>query len=162
MKNAINIIVFTLHNSELTWYNQYMDFWEAVTVITMMSLIFGTINTFIKRRYAVLGQRSEGRHESSALVEIERLRQKERAESRALYERLVKEKLDVINTAVAMGHTHDELAQLDARLERLVGPDKLKQLLDSAPQVKLREIDLMDEDLEGEIQRLTRLRENPQ
>lgn len=128
-------------------------------MVVCIALFFGALNNLIRRRYDALAKRNEGMNESRALVEIEKMRQKERAESRKLYELLVKEKLDVINTAVAMGHTHDELAQLDQRLEKLVGPDKLTHLLDDQPQVKLQEIDLLDEDLEGEIERLTKLRE---
>ena len=137
-----------------------MDFWEAAAIIVFISLIAGVINNFIKRRYAALAKRNEGRNESQALLEIEKMRRKERAEARALYERLVKEKLDVINTAVAMGHTHDELAALDARLEKLVGPEKLTQLLDETPTVEIKQYEILeDEDLEGEIERLTKLRE---
>jgi|GEM_PF-1818199 len=136
-----------------------MGVFEAAAIIVMLSLIFGTINNFIKRRYSAMSKRNEGRNESHALLEIEKMRQKERAEARKLYDKLATEKLDIIKTAVAMGHTHDELAELDARLEKLVGPEKLTQLLDETPTVKIVEEDLMDEDLEGEIARLAKLRE---
>jgi hypothetical protein len=57
--------------------------------------------------------------------------QRERREARQLYERLSLEKLDVIKTAVAMGTSKADLADLDDRLERLIGSDKMKQLLPS-------------------------------
>jgi ABC-type multidrug transport system fused ATPase/permease subunit len=53
------------------------------------------------------------------------------ASARESYERMVREKLDVIKTAVAMGRTDDEIRELDRRLERLIGSDKLQGLLDS-------------------------------
>ena len=53
----------------------------------------------------------------------------QRSEALKTYERLAREKLDVIKTAVAMGYSENELAALDARLEKLIGEDKLKSLL---------------------------------
>jgi hypothetical protein len=63
------------------------------------------------------------------------LAQRERREARQLYERLTMEKLDVIKTAVAMGMKKDDLADLDSRLERLIGEDQMKSLLLQEPQV---------------------------
>jgi hypothetical protein len=54
---------------------------------------------------------------------------RERREARQLYERLTLEKLDVIKTAVAVGTDRDGLADLDTRLERLIGADHMKSLL---------------------------------
>lgn len=42
---------------------------------------------------------------------------------------VLNEKLDVLKTAVAMGYKVDELALLDARLEKLVGKEQLEELL---------------------------------
>lgn len=80
------------------------------------------------------------------------LKQRAQSEARRMYERLTREKLDILRSAVAMGYKSEELADLDARLERLVGPDKLAQILPdkgktattkSAPAVpKVPELDL--------------------
>ncbi len=53
----------------------------------------------------------------------------ERAESRRLYEKIAMEKLDIIKTAISMGYKTDELAELDRRLEMLVGSEKMSELL---------------------------------
>lgn len=87
-----------------------------------------------------------------------RMRQAERREARKLYERVVMEKLDVMKTAVAMGFQQDDLQDLDARLERLVGTDKLQGLLVDReapvpPEVQA-EGELHDTDLAAEIERL--------
>lgn len=91
-----------------------------------------------------------------------RTAQAERKQARELYERIVMEKLDVIKTAVAMGNTKSEIDELDARLERLVGADRLASLLEEkAPKAPVADLkaDLMDGDLEREIERLQRQRE---
>jgi hypothetical protein len=86
-------------------------------------------------------------------VELERLRAAERADVRALYERLAREKLDVIKTAITMNYSRQDIAELDARLERLIGAEKLQALLTDGvmplPQViaELRDIDLADADV---------------
>jgi hypothetical protein len=67
--------------------------------------------------------------EADSLVELERLRIAERREIREQYERLAREKLDVLRTAVAMGYDQRELAELDARLEQHIGHDGLRELL---------------------------------
>lgn len=88
-----------------------------------------------------------------------RMQQNERERARKLYERIVLEKLDVIKTAVAMGHNRDELAGLDARLERLVGADKLASLLsESKPAVPATPVggELLDTDLDSELDTLHR------
>ncbi|GEM_PF-1083133 len=88
-----------------------------------------------------------------------RMQQSERERARKLYERIVLEKLDVIKTAVAMGHNRDELAGLDARLERLVGADKLAGLLsESKPATPSAPVtgELLDTDLDSELDALRR------
>lgn len=57
------------------------------------------------------------------------LAQRERREARKLYERLTMEKLDVIKTAVAVGMDKGDLAELDMRLERLIGANQMQSLL---------------------------------
>jgi hypothetical protein len=74
------------------------------------------------------------------------------------YERLAKDKLEVIKTALAMGYKDDELAALDARLERLVGADKLSEILRGSGPETLASADLVDTQLDHEIERLRKMR----
>ena len=73
--------------------------------------------------------------------------------ARDAYERIVRDKLDVIKTALAMGYSRADIEALDARLEKLIGRDKLDELLsdEGAPLV---DADLMDTDLTHELNRL--------
>jgi len=135
--------------------------YEFVLALTFIICLFSAINALIKRsrgpvvrHKAQRGKEPEVDSATSALLDIERMRQGERKEARKLYERLAQEKLDIIKTAVTMGYDDQELKQLDARLEQLVGPDKLTQLLDETPTVQLQEADLLDDDLQAEITRL--------
>jgi hypothetical protein len=137
-----------------------MDFPEMVVMIVLISVIFATINNFIRRRYEALGRRRRGvdpvaDQATGALVEIERLKQQERASARQQYERLAAEKMQVMRDAIAMGYQEAELKSLDARLEQLVGPERLSQLMEDTPDVQLRDVDLLDEDIQAEIDRLT-------
>lgn len=92
-----------------------------------------------------------------------RMQQSERERARKLYERIVMEKLDVIKTAVAMGNSEGDLADLDARLERLVGADKLASLLSdakpAAPETPATS-QLLDTDLDSEVRRRQGARES--
>ena len=81
------------------------------------------------------------------------MRRRERVEARKAYQRLVEEKLDVIKTAIAMGYGDAELRELDARLEKLVGTEKLKELLEVRPGVPVPDAELSDTDLAGELAR---------
>ena len=137
-----------------------MDFPEMVVMIVLVSVIFATINNFIKRRYEALGRRRRGAdpeadQATGALVEIERMKQQERASARQQYERLATEKMQVMRDAIAMGYEEAELKNLDARLEQLVGPERLGQLMEETPDVRLKDVDLFDEDIQAEIDRLT-------
>lgn len=69
---------------------------------------------------------------------------------RKIYAELVKEKLDVIKTALAMGHSTDEIHDLDKRLEELIGTEKMLKTLkmgksDSKHEAELQNVDLIDE-----------------
>ena len=64
-------------------------------------------------------------------TEIARIDAKDRADARALYERITNDKLEVIKTALAMGYNHNDLKDLDDRLEGLIGSEKLHNLLES-------------------------------
>ena len=55
---------------------------------------------------------------------------RERERARAMYERLVTEKLDVLKTGLVMGMSRNELDHLDQRLEQLIGSEQMSTLLD--------------------------------
>jgi hypothetical protein len=82
------------------------------------------------------------------------LKLRAQGDSRKLYERLAREKLDVLRTAITMGYKEDQLAELDARLERLVGADKLEGLLADKPQTPPIKAVLAQADLETEMERI--------
>lgn len=83
-----------------------------------------------------------------------RARQHAQDEARKSYERLAMQKLDVIKTAVTMGYKKDEIAELDSRLEQVIGSDRLKALLNDKAAAPLPDTDLMDTDLLSEMDRL--------
>ena len=86
-----------------------------------------------------------------------RLQKIERDEARKTYERLALEKLEVIKTALTMGYQKADLDDLDQRLERLIGSDKLQGLLDpKQPQVPAARTELLESELDEEIDKLTR------
>jgi hypothetical protein len=60
-----------------------------------------------------------------------RIKSGERERLRRMYERLTLEKLDVIRTAITMGYKHDDLSELDARLEQVIGSTAMQKLLDA-------------------------------
>ncbi len=69
---------------------------------------------------------------------------------RRMYAELVKEKLDVIKTALAMGQSTDEIRELDERLEKLIGTEKMMRTLrkgkaDASHEAHLEHIDLVEE-----------------
>lgn len=80
------------------------------------------------RRSGLLGM-SQPQYDGKTLIELERLRLADRDKARALFERLSMEKLDVLKTSIQSGYKEDELARLDERLERIIGSERLQQLL---------------------------------
>jgi len=54
---------------------------------------------------------------------------RERHKIREYYTTLVKEKLEVLKTALAMGRDASEIAELDRRLERLIGNEEMLNTL---------------------------------
>ena len=78
--------------------------------------------------------------------------------ARTTYERIVLEKLDVIKNAVAMGYSQNELAALDARLEKLVGREKLHELLTNPTQTPQASPALHAVDLDSETQAVDSIR----
>ena len=75
------------------------------------------------------------------------------------YERLAREKLEVIKTALAMGYSDADIAKLDARLEKLIGQDKLEAVLRGQGAAVVSNADLLDTELDREIKRLQQMRE---
>ena len=70
---------------------------------------------------------------------------------RKMYAELVKEKLDVIKTALAMGHSSDEIRDLDKRLEKLIGTEKMLKTLKKGKPDPKAELSLKDADLLAEF-----------
>ncbi len=62
-------------------------------------------------------------------LEIERIRSAERERALQTFERLAAEKLDLLKAGITMGYKEQELRELDARLEQIIGSDELKRLL---------------------------------
>jgi hypothetical protein len=90
----------------------------------------------------------------------EKARRREREQARRMYERVMHHKLEVIETALAMGFGHDEVRALDARLERLIGADRMAALLDArTPGIPTTGHLPSNDDLESEIRALRRERE---
>ena len=94
---------------------------------------------------------------SASDVELAKLKLAEQRERRALYEKLALEKLDVMRTAMTMGYKEEELTRLDERLEKLIGSDKLQQLVDAGT-LPVSTGDLLDTDFHSEVDRLEKLR----
>jgi hypothetical protein len=95
--------------------------------------------------------------QSDPATEIERIRAQDRADARALYERITRDKLDIIKTALTMGYDRKEMRELDARLEDLIGSDKLHALLEEkSPASPPLKSELLDADLSEELARIKR------
>ncbi|MCH7471911.1 hypothetical protein IIA79_03055 [bacterium] len=82
-----------------------------------------------------------------------KLEQVQHDKDRTTYERIVKEKLEVIKTALTMGYGENDLERLDARLENLIGREKLESLHEHG-EIPIIHADLADTDLLKEIERL--------
>lgn len=82
-----------------------------------------------------------------------RFKQSERDRARETFERVMRDKLDVIKTAIAMGMASDELQTLDQRLERLIGANQMQTLLHpSKPSAPAVTSEMMDADLVSEVE----------
>lgn len=101
--------------------------------MTVLLLVpFGALVGFISWNVLKKGMKAAIKESDPLAVgngSAEAIRAKDRAEARALYERIVMEKLDVVKTAIAMGYDKQEIRNLDSRLEELVGSEKLQSLL---------------------------------
>lgn len=83
------------------------------------------------------------------------LRQRERGEARRMYERIAMKKLEVLQTGLAMGLARDDLRDLDARLEKLVGADKLQGLLATKkPELPQNATEMLDASLDLEREQI--------
>ena len=103
-----------------------------------MGIIFGP---------GIRRHRSRGTGDGPEIVELERerIKARDRAEARAMVERLAEKRLEVIKDAITMGYGDAQLDRLDARLEKLVGPEKLQELLNETGEAHLLDADLPPE-----------------
>ena len=69
-----------------------------------------------------------GRKAKHVIIQQTQVGSPDRQKALAVYENLCREKLEVIKTALAMGYSQEDLARLDARLERLIGKEQLDKL----------------------------------
>jgi hypothetical protein len=74
-------------------------------------------------------------------------------------ERILVERMDVLKTAIAMGFDRSQLDELDQRLEKLIGGDRLARLLagQDLPAAQAG-AGLPGDEIENEIERLAALR----
>lgn len=86
------------------------------------------------------------------VVSNNRSKQAERERSRETFERVTRDKLDVIKTAIVMGMAANDINDLDTRLERLIGAEQMKSLLLQAPVVPVVTAEMMDADLVSEVE----------
>ena len=132
-----------------------------LTLLLLLPLAAGVgILFFTGIRHAMKGALKQHAPQSDSATEIERIRAQDRSEARALYERITRDKLDVIKTALAMGADQQQLKELDARLEKLIGSEKLHALLQAQnPDVPPLKDELLDVDLSQELEQLRREKE---
>jgi hypothetical protein len=88
------------------------------------------------------------------------IKHKEVEQARRSYESMVREKLDVIKTAIAMDYSSDDLRYLDSRLEEIIGADAMRSLLDpKQPQTPTPSAELHEADLQTEVENLQHVRD---
>lgn len=87
---------------------------------------------------------------------VQQVASADRQKALQVYENLCREKLEVIKTALAMGYSQEDLARLDARLERLIGKDELQKL--SRGETPVAGAELVNLSLADEERTLQRLR----
>ena len=90
---------------------------------------------------------------------INSVQQREKRELRQQYMELIREKLDVIKTALAMGRSDEEIKELDARLERLIGTKKMLETLKNPKEDDLAKAELNSKELDTELELLRQGRE---
>src|SRR5688572_7022617 len=83
-------------------------------------------------------------------------RERRQSEAQRSHERILLESIDVLKTAIAMGFDRTQLDELDVRLEKLIGSDKLAGLLDNRDNVAAAsQRELPGDEIELEIERLS-------
>jgi len=88
------------------------------------------------------------------------IKHKEVEQARRSYESMVREKLDVIKTAIAMDYSSDDLRYLDSRLEEIIGADAMRSLLDpKQPHAPTPSAELHEADLQAEVENLQHVRD---
>jgi hypothetical protein len=88
------------------------------------------------------------------------LRQRDKENARKVYRDLLREKIDILKTAMLIEYRQDELGLLDRRLEQLIGEDKLRGLLlGDANQLKQAAEREQPIDLELELKSIRKIRE---
>jgi len=132
-----------------------------LTLVLLIPVAAGVgILFFTGIRHALKGALKQNAPQRDSATEIERIKAQDRADARALYERITRDKLDVIKTALAMGIDQQQLKELDARLEKLIGSEKLHALLEAQnPDVPPLKDELLDVDLSQELENLRREKE---
>ena len=95
-----------------------------------------------------------------------KLRLMEQRKMLEAYTELMKERLDVIKTAIAVGYEQEDLVDLDLQLEELIGADEMRALINpkapavpAAPVVPAGQPRLVDADIAAEVERLQQKRE---
>ncbi|MEZ5337840.1 MAG: hypothetical protein R3F46_06200 [bacterium] len=98
------------------------------------------------------------------MIYLRQLARTERRESREMYERIVRDRLFVIQTALEAGFDDRELARLDRRLSGLIGQQEMQKLagvqirkVPEAPED--RELDILEDEVEEIIERRKRKQE---
>ena len=83
------------------------------------------------------------------------LQRSERERAVRAYENLMREKLDVIKTAIAMDYSAVDISALDQRLEKLIGAGQMRSLLDPrSPHAPHDSTAVLNTDLSEEIRHL--------
>ncbi|MCB1217405.1 hypothetical protein KDL44_08420 [bacterium] len=98
------------------------------------------------------------------MIYLRQLARTERRESREMYERIVRDRLFVIQTALEAGFDDREVARLDRRLSGLIGQQEMQKLagvqirkVPEAPED--RELDILEDEVEEIIERRKRKQE---
>ena len=89
---------------------------------------------------------------------IDSVQRRERREIREKYMELIKEKLDVIKTALAMGKSDSEIEALDKRLEKLIGTEKMLRTLKKGKVKDIGQEAMLDQDVVEELELLRKSR----
>ena len=116
-----------------------MAWWELLLVgftFTIPIFAIGTTVVMVRSAFRRVAKQEERLSSQAQLKALE------------VYQALGQEKLDIIKTAVAMGYSHDEVARLDERLERLIGKEQLEKLAAGTPPMagaELESVNLSDE-----------------